>query len=190
MITRLLATLLVATGLVAAPGLTGSPATAAGATVSVADMRFTPATVKVAVGSDVTWDFPDPMAHTTTSTQGFWNSGSKADGESYTRSFGSAGSYPYRCTFHPSMTGTVNVPVTRTGSASAGWRLTWASGRVDDTTYDVQTRKGGGAWKSLRTGTSATSAAFHKQGTWKVRARTHQGSAVSGWSPAVVVKTP
>jgi plastocyanin len=160
-----------------------------GATVSVADMAFTPATVTVVVGSDVTWDFPDSVAHTTTSLQGFWNSGAKSDGETFTRSFGSAGTYPYECTFHPMMRGTVKVPVSRTGSAGAGWTLRWASGRTEGTTYDVQARKGKGHWKTVRSDTAAPSGGFHRSGSWTVRARTHQGSGTSGWSPGVVVKT-
>src|SRR5689334_21772371 len=106
------------------------------------------------------------MAHTTTSTQVLWNSGPKSGGQTFQLTFNSAGSYPYQCSIHPSMRGAVLVPVVRTGST-----LRWAAGPGDR--YDVQVRKGAGAWKAFRTGTTAVAARFAKQGTWFVRARTH-----------------
>ncbi|GEP32960.1 hypothetical protein NSZ01_07280 [Nocardioides szechwanensis] len=179
--------LLIASGLVALPA---TPAVAAGPTVSVADMRFTPATLKTGLGSTVTWTFPDPMAHTTTSDQGFWDSGTKSGGETFAHTFGSAGTFGYRCTLHPSMTGKVRVPVRRTGSATSGWTLRWATAAgAGGTTYDVQVRQGSGPWRALRTDTTTPSTAFKRQGSWSVRARTSGGSGTSGWSPPVVVKT-
>lgn len=184
---RLLVGVLLTAGLATGPA---APATAAGPTVSVADMRFTPATLRTRLGTTVTWSFPDPMAHTTTSNQGFWDSGARSGGQTFARTFGSAGKYGYRCTIHPSMTGAVLVPVRRTGSSGSGWTLRWATAAGSGgTTYDVQVRKGSGSWQALRTDTTAPSAGFARVGTWSVRARTSRGSATSGWSPAVVVKT-
>lgn len=183
MITRVVAGLLMVAGLTVVPA---ASTTAGGPSVTVSDMRFTPATLTVAVGATVTWSFPDSIAHTSTSTQGFWNSGSRSGGQSFEHTFASAGTYPYQCTIHPSMRGTVRVPVTRTGS-SAGWTLRWATGT--GATDDVQVRKGTGAWRTLKNDTSATSASFHRLGTWSVRARTMSGSATSGWSPAVKVRS-
>lgn len=185
MITRLVAGLLLAAGLVAVPG---TPATAGGTVVSVADMRFTPASLTVSLGTEVTWDFPDAMVHTTTSAQGFWNSGARSGGETFTHVFDTAGTYSYQCSFHPSMRGTVRVPVAATGSAGTGWRLRWAEA-AGEATFDVQVRKGTGTWKPLREDTAAPSASFHRPGTWTVRARTRLSAATSGWSPAVKVTT-
>ena len=70
MITRLLAGLLVAAGLVA---VGDGPATSTGPTVTAAHMAFTPSTMAIGVGLTVTWKFPDEVAHTTTSTQGFFD---------------------------------------------------------------------------------------------------------------------
>lgn len=184
MMKRLVAGLLVAAGLTVVPL---PPATAGGPTVSVADMRFTPASLKVGLGATVTWSFPDAMAHTTTSTQGFWDSGSKSGGDTFQLVFESAGSFPYRCTFHPSMRGSVLVPVFKTGSAAEGWTLRW--GTSAGNTYDVQVRKGSGAWKKFRTDTTAVTASFQRPGTWSVRARTRAGSSTSDWSPVVKVTT-
>ncbi|MGY2704047.1 plastocyanin/azurin family copper-binding protein [Nocardioides sp. HB32] len=184
MITRVVAGLLLAAGLSVVPAASTS---AGGPTVSVADMQFTPATLKTGLGATLTWSFPDSIAHTTTSTQGFWNSGPKSGGASYQRTFGSAGTYPYHCTIHPEMRGSIRVPVSRSGSTSSGWTLRWATG--SGATYDVQVRKGHRAWKALKNDTSATSASFHRVGTWSVRARTQIGSSTSGWSPAVKVRS-
>jgi plastocyanin len=185
---RVVAGLLLATGLAAVPA---TPSIAGGPTVSVADMRFTPASLKTSLGSTVRWSFPDPMvAHTTTSNQGFWNSGPKSGGATYVRTFGSAGSFAYHCSIHPMMKGTVQVPVTRTGSSGSGWTLRWATAAgTGGTTYDVQVRKGTGAWQALKTDTTAPSAGLKWKGSWSVRARTSGGSGTSGWSPVVVVKT-
>jgi hypothetical protein len=82
--------------------------------------------------------------------------------------------------------------VSRTGSAGSGWTLRWATATAagtGTTTYDVHAKSGAGPWKALRTDTPAPSASFKKKGSWSVRARTSAGSAASGWSPAVVVKT-
>lgn len=185
MIARLVAAALLATGLAAVPAATS---TAGGPTVSVADMQFTPASLKVGLGATVTWSFSDSVAHTSTSDQGFWNSGPKSSGDTFAHTFASAGSYRYHCTFHPSMTGSVRVPVGRSGSPSTGWTLRWATG-ASSATYDVEVRKGTGAWKMLRNDTSAVSMSFHRLGTWSVRARTQDGSAPSGWSPLVKVRT-
>ena len=186
MISRILAATALATGLAVAPVTTS---TAVGPTVSVRNMQFTPARLSTPLGTTVTWSFGDPMSHTTTSTQGFWDSGPKGSGSTYARTFGASGSYPYRCSIHPSMTGVVNVPVGRTGSSASGWTLRWATAVVGGRTYDVQVRKGAGAWKVLKNDTSAASASFKKAGTWLVRARTTDGSATSGWSPAIKVTT-
>ncbi len=186
MITRLVAAVLLAAGLTAVPA---APTTAGGPTVSAANMQFTPATLRTGLGSTVTWSFPDAMVHTTTSTQGFWDSGSRSGGQTFERTFDSAGSFAYKCSFHPQMTGTVNVPVNATGSPGKGWKLRWATGDGPNATYDVQVRKGKKAWKALRTDTSAATAKFARKGSWSVRARTTVGSGTSGWSPVVVVKT-
>lgn len=187
MITRIVATLLVAAGLTAAPAPThagGPPAPI----VTVANMQFSPASMKVMIGTTVRWEFEDAMAHTATSDQGFWDSGSQGSGDAYTFQFRSAGTFPYHCSFHPSMRGTVKVPVNVTGSPRAGWTLRWTTSAPAGVIYDVQVRKGTGKWKALRSDTRTQSASFARKGTWSVRARTIGGEP-SGWSPAVRFRT-
>jgi len=79
--------------------------------VSGAEFRtttaFAPNPVTVPVGGSVTWTNNDNTGHT--STGGSWNSGTIAPGRSFTATFSSAGTFPYHCTIHPGMTGTVTV---------------------------------------------------------------------------------
>jgi plastocyanin len=77
--------------------------------VSVADFQFTPATLTVEVGDTVVWTFDGSVAHTTTATGGQWDSGTKAPGTTYAVTFTAEGTFPYLCTIHPSMTGTITV---------------------------------------------------------------------------------
>jgi hypothetical protein len=88
------------------------------------------------------------------------------------------------------MRGKVAVSVKASGSASAGYRLTWATVKgAGGITFDVQTRLGTGKWVSLRTATVGTHARFDpaRAGRYSVRARTDKGRARSGWSPTVTV---
>jgi plastocyanin len=162
----------------------------AGASVAVAGMAFGPRTVTVAVGETVTWSFEDAVPHTTTSDQGFWDSGSRSSGATYARAFSSAGSFAYRCTLHPHMRGKVRVPVTATGSPRAGWKLRWATKRArGKVTFDVQTKRGSGRWSDLAVDVARAKMRFDpaRSGKYKVRARTAKGAERSGWSPAVTV---
>ncbi|MCW2792606.1 MAG: blue (type 1) copper domain protein [Nocardioides sp.] len=189
MISRILATL----ALVVVVVLPSSPAAATDATVTVANMTFTPGTVTVTLGGTVTWDFADATAHTTTSNQGFWNSGPKSSGQSFARAFSSSGSYGYHCSIHPSMHGTVRVPLTATGSSSGGWTLRWSTGTAGaGRSFDVQVRLSGtSSWKSLRNDTTKATAKFNpaRSGTYQVRARTDNtaNDKSSGWSPVRAV---
>jgi plastocyanin len=175
----------------AAEARTPSPAAQrAGASVTVADMAFSPASVTVAVGESVTWTFQDSISHTTTSDQGFWDSGTRSGGATYARAFTSAGTFAYHCSIHSMMHGKVRVPVTATGSPSAGWRLRWATKKGSGgITFVVQTRLGKGRWTALVTGARTPSKSFDpaQVGTYSVRARTVKGSERSGWSPTVTV---
>jgi plastocyanin len=165
------------------------PAARAG-TVSVMGMMFMPGTVSTTLGGSVTWTNDDSLAHTVTSDQRLWDSGTKAPGATYVRTFTSAGSFAYHCAIHPEMRGKVSVPLTASGSAAKGYKLTWATVKgAGGVTYDVQTRLGSGRWVPLKAATAGTHAKFNPaaSGKYSVRARTGKGSARSGWSPTVSV---
>jgi plastocyanin len=169
---------------------TTADASARAATVTVADMAFSPASVSTTLGGSVTWTFSDPIAHTTTSDQGFWDSGSRSGGATYSRTFTSAGTFAYHCSIHPMMHGTVKVPLTASGSAGKGYQLRWATTKgAGGVTYDVQTRLGSGRWVSLKKATTGTHARFDpaRAGSYAVRARTSKGGRPSGWSPTVTL---
>jgi plastocyanin len=70
---------------------------------------FNPTTITVSVNTTITWTNKDGVTHTVTSTTGLFDSGSINTNGTYSRQFTTAGSFPYKCTIHPSMTGTVIV---------------------------------------------------------------------------------
>ena len=69
---------------------------------------FSPAGVTVAVGTTVSWSNRDSIAHTTTAENGIWNTTLNAGGE-FSRVFSTTGTFDYRCTLHPGMSGSVTV---------------------------------------------------------------------------------
>ena len=92
------------------PWVTPTPARAAQThVVTIVDFRFAPADLTVAVGDTVTWTNDDGAAHTATATGGAFDSGNLEPGEAFSFTFASAGEYPYLCTYHPEMTGTISV---------------------------------------------------------------------------------
>jgi plastocyanin len=78
------------------------------ANVSVQDDTFTPSTSTIAEGGEVTWTWTGTSnIHNVTFASGT-NSADQSSG-TFSRTFPSTGSFPYQCTFHSSMTGTVVV---------------------------------------------------------------------------------
>ena len=71
---------------------------------------YAPNPITVAVGGTVTWTNNDTTAHTATANSGAFSSGTIAPSGKFSMTFPSAGSFPYRCTLHPGMVGTVTVP--------------------------------------------------------------------------------
>jgi plastocyanin len=70
---------------------------------------FTPASITVPVNTTVKWTNKDGTAHTVTSTAGVFDSGNIANAGAFSYQFTSAGTYPYKCTIHSGMTGSVIV---------------------------------------------------------------------------------
>lgn len=76
--------------------------------VTVADNQFSPADIQVSPGTTVTWTWaPNVADHNVTFNDGT-GSGNKSSG-TFTRTFSSGGTFPYSCTLHPGMSGTVTV---------------------------------------------------------------------------------
>ncbi len=77
--------------------------------VSIENFNFVPQSITIDVGDAVRWTNNDGVAHTTTSEEGVWDSGNMNQGDTFVFTFNSTGEYPYICTIHPFMTGTVTV---------------------------------------------------------------------------------
>ena len=91
-------------------GTGNNPGTVQGANdVFIQGMTFSPSTITVAAGTAVTWTNKDAVTHNVTSNPALFSSGGMVQGATYTYTFATAGTYNYKCTIHPSMTGTVIV---------------------------------------------------------------------------------
>jgi plastocyanin len=86
---------------------TGAPG-AGGTDVTIVDFSFRPSTLDVAVGAQVTWTNTGSAPHTVTFTDGE-DSGALDTGQTYSRTFDTAGDFDYICEIHPSMRGSVTV---------------------------------------------------------------------------------
>jgi plastocyanin len=82
-------------------------AIAADRSIEMRDFAFSPQTVEIRVGDRVTWTNRDGVEHN--ATNGSFDTGLLAEGESASIRFTAAGTYEFFCTPHPSMTGTVIV---------------------------------------------------------------------------------
>ncbi len=94
------------------PAAPPTPEATKGGGVSSDIVNFTLQDLVVSVGTTITWVNRDSASHTSTATVGSalrWNSRRLRTGESFTFTFNEPGTYPYRCSIHPSMTGTVTV---------------------------------------------------------------------------------
>jgi plastocyanin len=75
----------------------------------VQDFLFRPARLEVASGTTVVWINRGQVAHTVTALDGSFDSGPIESGERRAITFARTGTFPFRCTPHPFMTGTVVV---------------------------------------------------------------------------------
>ena len=110
-----------AVGLVLATGMLAIMAVpvalAADTTIPIADFAFPPTTT-VQVGDTVTWNNTSGVAHTATADGGSFDTGSIADGASGSVTFAAAGTFPYHCTIHPAMVGSIVVEAASGGGAT------------------------------------------------------------------------
>jgi plastocyanin len=77
--------------------------------VMIMGFAFSPANLTIQVGDTVRWTNHDFAPHTATALNGLFNSGTISSGNNWSRTFNAAGTTNYRCNFHVSMTGTINV---------------------------------------------------------------------------------
>ncbi|MGA2874625.1 MAG: cupredoxin domain-containing protein [Nitrososphaerales archaeon] len=73
--------------------------------------QYTPQVITVVIGvnNTVTWTNQDVLVHDILTASGLFHSGDMATGSTYTFTFTQAGTYPYYCSYHPSMGGVIIV---------------------------------------------------------------------------------
>ena len=87
----------------------GSVASAS-ARITIQALKYSPETVEIKKGETVEWDNNDLTPHTVTSQSGGeFDSGSIEADASWSHTFEQAGTFPYSCTYHREMKGTVVV---------------------------------------------------------------------------------
>jgi plastocyanin len=77
--------------------------------IDIVDFGFSPKNLTVAVGTSVTWGNTGQANHTTTSDTALWDSGTLSPSQTFSRTFATAGVFPYHCTIHTGMIGTITV---------------------------------------------------------------------------------
>ncbi len=77
--------------------------------VVIRNLAYQIPNIQVSPGTTVVWINEDAVPHTVTSEQGVFGSELMNQGQTYTRTFDQAGTFPYYCTPHPFMKGTVVV---------------------------------------------------------------------------------
>jgi plastocyanin len=88
---------------------TPGAAAAAKQQVNIDNFSFMPKTLTVTVGTTVTWTNHDDVPHTVVSTKKGFASPALDTDERFSFRFTAPGTYPYYCSVHPMMTGTVVV---------------------------------------------------------------------------------
>lgn len=83
--------------------------TTSGSNVNISSSAFGPSSLTVKAGTTVTWTNNDYTTHTVTSNNGSFGSSDMKYGDSFSYTFGSAGTFAYHCIYHSSMTGTIVV---------------------------------------------------------------------------------
>jgi plastocyanin len=77
--------------------------------VEIVDFAYDPDPVTIEEGGKVIWQNEDSAPHTATAEDGSFDTGTLEEGKLKSETFKEPGSYPYICSIHPDMTGTVEV---------------------------------------------------------------------------------
>ena len=77
--------------------------------VTIDGASFSPADLTASAGDAIVWVNKDPFPHNATSKPGGIGSPDIASGTSWKYTAKQKGDYPYVCTIHPSMKGTIHV---------------------------------------------------------------------------------
>ena len=77
--------------------------------VKIDNFAYTPGTITVKAGTQITWINRDDIPHTVDSTQGKFKSSAMDTDDKFQFRFTEPGEYPFYCRMHPKMTGKVIV---------------------------------------------------------------------------------
>ncbi len=91
------------------PAPTADTSKDAATEINIDNFAFTPASVTVKVGTQVTWINHDDIPHTVDSTQSKFKSAALDTDEKFQFRFTEPGEYEYFCRIHPKMTGKIIV---------------------------------------------------------------------------------
>lgn len=91
----------------ASPG--ASPAASSGTELTIEAFRFLPQDIEIPVGTTLTWTNLDIIPHNVTADDSSFASENFTRDKTFSYTFEEAGVFPYVCTLHLSMTGTVTV---------------------------------------------------------------------------------
>jgi len=84
-------------------------APAAPPVIEIKTFMFMSAALTVAPGTSVTWKNLDPEPHTVVSVDGTFRSGALDQGDTFSYTFTTPGTYKYVCSIHPQMVATIIV---------------------------------------------------------------------------------
>jgi plastocyanin len=133
--------------------------------VDISGFAFKPANVNINVGDSVVWTQKDTTSHTSTSDTGLWDSKLLSINKTWTNTFTSAGTFPYHCTPHTFMKGSVTVSNAVVAMPPQLVGATWTSAGAFQftingtagTTYLIQGSLDLTSWNTLQTLTATSS---------------------------------
>ena len=172
-----------------------APAGAATKSVTISGVfgnaTYSPNPVALAARGDTAkWVNEGNVGHTATGNSPFnlWNTGTIAVGSSKSFTFISAGTYPYHCAIHPSMTGTVRVPIALSKSGTTV-TVTVASKTAPNGFHYVVQKTGPGdtafkAWKTITATTTTFAGMAGKTYSFRSKMKRVNSTASSGFSVA------
>lgn len=171
------------------------PASAATKTITASGTSFSPANVRGAAGTTVTWVNEGGTHNVRSSTDMFATDASQWP---YSRVF-SAGTFGYYCEIHSGMSGRVRIkPTASYAPDGAPFTVRWATGSTNTgSQFKVQYRVDGGGWKTWRSSTSAVDGVFGQGGAptavvsgriYGFRVKSISGNAASRYSPVLNVR--
>jgi plastocyanin len=88
---------------------TTTPQQSGQVSVNISGFAFSPAELTIKIGTTVTWTNQDSVVHNVLATDNSWGSPDMNQGDTFSHTFDKAGTYTYRCSFHPGMKGTITV---------------------------------------------------------------------------------